>query len=66
MPGASPDPGLGAAAPAGDLPNAPLANRLRPRAFDQVIGQRHLLGEGGALRVMLDAGRLSSIIFWGP
>ena len=46
--------------------NAPLADRLRPRHFAEVIGQQHLLGEDGALRVMLESGRLSSIIFWGP
>ena len=45
---------------------APLADRLRPRAFAEVIGQQHLLGEDGALRVMLESGNLSSIIFWGP
>ncbi|MEM7439471.1 MAG: replication-associated recombination protein A [Pseudomonadota bacterium] len=47
-------------------PKGPLADRLRPRRFVEVIGQRHLLGEDGALRVMLEAGQLSSIIFWGP
>lgn len=46
--------------------NAPLADQLRPRRFSDVIGQQHLLGEDGALRVMLESGRLSSIIFWGP
>ncbi len=45
---------------------APLAERLRPRDFDEVIGQQQLLGQDGALRVMLDSGNLSSIIFWGP
>lgn len=45
---------------------APLAERLRPRSFDEVIGQQHLLGCEGALRVMLESGNLSSIIFWGP
>jgi putative ATPase len=45
---------------------APLAERLRPRVFKEVIGQQHLLGEEGALRVMLESGNLSSIIFWGP
>lgn len=51
---------------AGPAPIGPLADRLRPRRFADVIGQRHLLGEDGALRVMLEAGQLSSIIFWGP
>jgi putative ATPase len=45
---------------------APLADRLRPDSFAEVIGQQHLLGEEGALRVMLESGNLSSIIFWGP
>lgn len=45
---------------------APLADRLRPKVFNDVIGQKKLLGDEGALRVMLDSGNLSSIIFWGP
>lgn len=45
---------------------APLADRLRPKTFADVIGQEKLLGEEGALRVMLESGNLSSIIFWGP
>ncbi len=45
---------------------APLADQLRPRRFNEVIGQQHLLGEEGALRVMLENDNLSSIIFWGP
>lgn len=45
---------------------APLADRLRPATFSDVIGQQHLLGKDGALRVMLESGNLSSIIFWGP
>ena len=44
----------------------PLADRLRPKSLDQVVGQDHLLGEGAPLSRMLKAGRLSSIIFWGP
>ena len=44
----------------------PLAERLRPRTLKDVVGQDHVLGEGGALGRMLAAGRLSSIIFWGP
>ncbi len=49
----------------GDAPR-PLADRLRPAALDQVIGQDHLLGPGGPLRMALDSGRLPSIILWGP
>ncbi|MFO7919768.1 MAG: replication-associated recombination protein A [Nioella sp.] len=44
----------------------PLADRLRPRALAQVIGQGHLLGPDGSLRAMLDAGSLGSLVFWGP
>ncbi|GAB5449524.1 replication-associated recombination protein A [Gymnodinialimonas sp.] len=44
----------------------PLADRLRPRSLEDVIGQDHLLGPEGALRVMLDSGALTSLIFWGP
>ena len=44
----------------------PLADRLRPGSLDEVIGQQHLLGPGGSLRTMVEAGSLPSIIFWGP
>ncbi len=44
----------------------PLADRLRPQTLSEVIGQSHLLGPDGSLRVMLDAGSLGSLIFWGP
>lgn len=44
----------------------PLADRLRPARLEEVVGQDHLLGEGGALRLMIDAGRLTSLVFWGP
>jgi len=44
----------------------PLADRLRPRALQDVIGQAALLGPQGSLRVMLDAGALGSLVFWGP
>ena len=47
-------------------PDAPLADRLRPASLDQVVGQDHLLGEGGPIRRMIDAGRLGSMILWGP
>jgi putative ATPase len=45
---------------------APLADRLRPRKLDEVIGQRHLLGEGKPLRSAFESGRLHSMILWGP
>jgi putative ATPase len=44
----------------------PMADRLRPRSLDEVVGQEHLLGPGQALRALVDADRLSSIILWGP
>lgn len=44
----------------------PLADLLRPRVLEDVVGQDHLIGEGGALKRMLDAGSLSSLILWGP
>jgi putative ATPase len=44
----------------------PLADRVRPSELKDVIGQQHLLGHEGSLRLMLDAGALSSLIFWGP
>ena len=44
----------------------PLAERLRPRTLDEYIGQKHLVGEGAVLRKMIDAGRISSFILWGP
>ena len=45
---------------------APLAERLRPKTLDEVIGQQHLLGAGKPLRVAFDSGRLHSMILWGP
>lgn len=44
----------------------PLAERLRPKTLDDVIGQKHLVGEDGVLRKMIAVGNLPSIIFWGP
>ena len=44
----------------------PLAERLRPRSLDDYIGQQHLVGEGAVLRRMIDSGRISSFILWGP
>jgi putative ATPase len=45
---------------------APLADRLRPQSLDEVVGQDHLLGPQGPIRRMAEAGRLSSMILWGP
>ena len=44
----------------------PLAERLRPRTLDDYIGQQHLVGPGAVLRQMIDSGRISSFILWGP
>jgi putative ATPase len=60
MAGGSASPGLFEA----DAPR-PLADRLRPAALEDVVGQDHLIGPEGSLRRMLEAGRLSSLILWG-
>ena len=44
----------------------PLAERMRPKTLDEYIGQKHLVGTGAVLRKMIDAGRISSFILWGP
>ncbi len=51
-------------APADDF--RPLADRLRPRALDEFVGQAHLLGAGKPLREAIAAGRLYSMVLWGP
>ncbi|MFK5996988.1 MAG: replication-associated recombination protein A [Rhodobacterales bacterium] len=50
----------------GALKNTPLADRIRPASLSQVIGQQHLIGDQGALSLMLNSGALASVIFWGP
>jgi putative ATPase len=49
-----------------DMPDGPLADRLRPRQLSDVVGQEHLTGPEGAIGRMVAAGKLSSIILWGP
>ena len=44
----------------------PLAERMRPRSLDDFVGQQHLVGPGGVLRNMIDSGRISSMLLWGP
>ena len=44
----------------------PLADRLRPQSLESIAGQDHLVGEGGALRRMIESGTLTSVILWGP
>jgi putative ATPase len=46
--------------------DAPLAERMRPRTLDEVVGQRQLLGEGMLLRRLIETDQLASVIFWGP
>ncbi len=46
--------------------NTPAADRLRPKDFDEVAGQRHLVGENGILRRLADRGHITSMIFFGP
>lgn len=47
-------------------PQAPLAEKLRPKTLDEVVGQAHLLGPGKPLRQAFESGRLPSMILWGP
>lgn len=46
--------------------NRPLPDRLRPKSLADMVGQEHLVGPGGPLKAMLESGRLSSFILWGP
>lgn len=46
--------------------HAPLAERMRPRTLDEVVGQEHVLGPGSPLRIAMESGRIPSIVFWGP
>jgi putative ATPase len=55
-----------ATAPAEPAADAPLADRIRPRELDEVVGQEHLTGPDGAIGRMVAAGKLSSLILWGP
>ena len=47
-------------------PDAPLAARMRPRTLDEFVGQRHIIGEGTALRASAEQGKCPSMILWGP
>ena len=44
----------------------PLADRLRPNSIDEVVGQRHILGEQGVLRRIIQGGNIPNLIFYGP
>ncbi len=63
-PGDQDGPGGGTRAP--DDPNAPLAARMRPRTLDAFVGQEHILGEGRALRELIEKDEVGSLILWGP
>src|SRR3989442_2943944 len=56
----------GPASAAGPPPAGPLADRMRPRTLDEIVGQEHLLGPGRVLRTALERGELHSMILWGP
>ncbi len=49
-----------------DLASRPLAERMRPRALDEVVGQPHLLADGAPLRVALESGHIPAMVLWGP
>ena len=49
-----------------DALEGPLADKIRPKSLDEVIGQNHLLGEEGPLQNMITSSVYSSIILWGP
>ena len=44
----------------------PLADEIRPQSLDQVVGQRHILGEGGLLRRIIEGGNIPNLVFYGP
>ena len=46
--------------------SAPLAQRMRPQTIDDIVGQRHLLGEGKPLRNIILSGELPNMVFYGP
>ena len=61
-----PVPGRQGADEAGPAATAPLAARMRPRTLAEFRGQEKIVGEGGPIRTMIDTGRVSSFILWGP
>ncbi len=63
---APPSSGAAVAAPGEPAAGAPLAERMRPRSLDEVVGQAAVVGEGGFLRRAIDSDRVPSLIFWGP
>jgi len=55
-----------ASGPTAPSATAPLADRMRPRSLDEIVGQEHLLGPGRVLRAGIESGELHSMILWGP
>ena len=49
-----------------DIPNQPLADRMRPRTLEDFVGQEHLVGKGAVIRRMIESGTVVSFILWGP
>src|SRR4029453_7422738 len=49
-----------------DVSTVPLATRMRPRSFEEVVGQEHLIGPGKPLTALVESGHLPSIVLWGP
>ena len=48
------------------MTNQPIADKLRPTTFDEICGQAHLISKNGIIRRMVDAGRITIMIFFGP
>ena len=48
------------------MTNQPLADKMRPTDFDQIVGQSHLVSEKGVIRKMVNSGRITNMIFFGP
>ena len=48
------------------MATAPLAERMRPKNLDELVGQEHLTGKGSILRTAIENGKIPSMIFWGP
>ena len=49
-----------------DIPNQPLADRMRPTGLDDYLGQEHLVGKDAVIRRMIESGTVASFILWGP
>ncbi|MBL7112605.1 MAG: replication-associated recombination protein A [Bacteroidales bacterium] len=49
-----------------EIPNQPLADRMRPTTLDDFIGQEHLVGKGAVIRKMIESGTVASFVLWGP